>query len=209
MRARHERFLRKTLILAAKAREKGNHPFGALLVHNGKIVLEAENSVATDHDQTSHAELNLLRKACPSFDTQEMGEMTLYSSTEPCAMCAAAMFWAGIRHVVYAWPTQALAELTTGSFVVPCRDLFSHAKPAVKVEGPFLIVEARKVHLGFWKPRLQRDASRTMTARRWARYGARARESISVRKDGTRNRQMLARLRRPRFAPYGMRGRPK
>ncbi len=150
MREVHETFLRKAIALAACAREKGNHPFAALLVSNGDIVQQSENSVVTDRNPTHHAELNLVERACESLTPQELRAVTLYSSTEPCAMCAGAIYWAGIRHVVYALPAQELGRLTTGSLVVPCRDLVSRAKDPVKVEGPFLIDEARKVHSGFW-----------------------------------------------------------
>ncbi len=150
MTATHDQFLRKAVTLAAGAREKGNEPFGAVLVRSGVIVQEAENSVIVDSDPTRHAEFNLIREACRSFALHELQDMTLYSSTEPCAMCAGAIYWAGIRHVVYALSAQGLAELASGSFVVPCRTLFSYASDPVKVEGPLLIDEARAVHSGFW-----------------------------------------------------------
>ncbi len=150
MTASHEQFLRQAIALAARAREKGNEPFGAVLVRDRVVVGEAENSVVVHRDPTRHAELNLIREACRSFASHELRDMTLYSSTEPCAMCAGAIYWAGIRHVVYALPAEGLAELASDSFVVPCRALFSHAEDPVKVEGPLLIDEAREVHSGFW-----------------------------------------------------------
>ena len=75
--------------LARRARENGNHPFGALLVDaRGVVVLEAENSVLTESDCTNHAELNLVRAASRMFDQASLRDCTLYTSTEPCAMCA-------------------------------------------------------------------------------------------------------------------------
>ena len=147
----HTDFLAETLRLAESAREKGNHPFGALLSKEGKAVLTAENTVITDHDPTCHAELNLVKKACVKFTPEEIGTMTLYTSTEPCAMCSAAMVWAGIRHVVYALPAEKLGELTHASFVVPCREVLEKAKKHIEVEGPFMEKEALEVHEGFWE----------------------------------------------------------
>ena len=56
--------LRTAIEVAQKAREHGNHPFGAILVdENDRVVLEAENTVVTERDCTGHAETNLMRLA--------------------------------------------------------------------------------------------------------------------------------------------------
>ena len=81
--------LRRAIEVARQAREHGNHPFGALLVeHRGNVVLEAENTVRTDKDVTAHAETNLMRMASARFEPDFLERCTLYTSTEPCAMCA-------------------------------------------------------------------------------------------------------------------------
>ncbi len=146
----HEQFLKQAIGLAKSARDHGNHPFGALLVHNGKVILIAENLVNTSHDFTAHAELGLVREAKKKFSKEVLKESILYTSTEPCAMCAGAIVWSGINHVVYGSPTEILAELSNGSFIVPSRSLFEKAKREITCEGPFLEEEARQVHLGFW-----------------------------------------------------------
>ena len=74
----------------------GDHPFGALLVKDGEVVLTAVNTVNTDHDNTRHAELNLVSQAMRQFDADFLADCVLYTSTEPCAMCAGAIYWAGI-----------------------------------------------------------------------------------------------------------------
>lgn len=63
----HKLFLEKTFQLARLARHKGNHPFGALLVYRGQIILTAENLVTSSHDVTAHAEMMLLRAASKKF----------------------------------------------------------------------------------------------------------------------------------------------
>ena len=108
----HEVYIRRTIALAAAAREKGNHPFGALLVRNGEIVLEAENTVSTETDVTAHAELNLVRKGWAELDQDTLSECTLYTSTEPCAMCCGAIYWAGIPRVVFGCAAETLYRLT-------------------------------------------------------------------------------------------------
>lgn len=146
--------LRRTLDLARQARERGNHPFGALLADPaGTILLEAENSVVTGVDATGHAETNLVRLASAQFAPDQLAGCTLYTSTEPCPMCAGAIFWSGIGRVVYALDQGSLYALTGDSpesLKLPCRDVFARAGRPVAVHGPWLEDEARQVHLGFW-----------------------------------------------------------
>ena len=146
----HKKYIQMTLELALNARRKGNHPFGALLVHNDSILLTSENTVVTNNDVTQHAELNLVKLAYQRLTKETIKSCTLYTSTEPCAMCAGAIFWSGIRKIVYGLPAKALGEITTGSFVVESSVIFSFAKDEVQVDGPYLLEESKEVHSGFW-----------------------------------------------------------
>jgi tRNA(Arg) A34 adenosine deaminase TadA len=146
----HEPFVRQAIALAGQARDHGNHPFGALLVLDGHVVLTATNSVFTDRDPTAHAETNLVARAIRHLPPDQIGRSVLYTSCEPCAMCAGKMYWAGIRSLVYALAAEELAVLAGPDFLVPCRDLFRRAVEPVAVIGPMLVDEARAVHAGFW-----------------------------------------------------------
>jgi tRNA(Arg) A34 adenosine deaminase TadA len=146
--------LRLAITLAQRARDHGNHPFGAVLVDEaGNVLLEIENTVITDQDATAHAETNLVRKACRRFTAQQLAHCTFYSSCEPCPMCAGAIFWSGIGRVVYALSEEGLYALTGDSphkLLLSCREVLSHGARKVEVLGPALEDEARKVHEGFW-----------------------------------------------------------
>ena len=146
----HEQFTRQAIALAGQARGAGNHPFGALLVVDGEVVLTAMNSVNSDRDPTAHAETNLVAAAIQQLSPNQLGRAVLYTSCEPCAMCVGKMYWAGIRSLVYALSAEDLAVLAGPDFLVSCRDLFARATEAVTVVGPMLVDEARTVHLGFW-----------------------------------------------------------
>ena len=145
-----EGLVRQVIALAREAREAGNHPFGSLLALDGIAVLTARNTVHTDRDPTAHAETNLLAEAIRQLTPEQIARSVLYTSCEPCAMCVGKMYWAGIRTMVYALPATELASLAGGSFLVPCRDLFTRAKDRVAVIGPLLVDEARIVHEGYW-----------------------------------------------------------
>ncbi|WP_329126125.1 nucleoside deaminase [Streptomyces sp. NBC_01465] len=141
--------------LAALARKGGNHPFGALLVLDGEAVLTAGNTVVTEQDATGHAETNLVRLATRAYTREQLAGATLYTSTEPCAMCAGAVYWSGIGRVVYALGEDELLALTGASeenptMALPCREVFAAGQRAVRVSGPCLYEEAVAVHEGFW-----------------------------------------------------------
>ncbi len=149
------RLLRQAIEVARRAREHGNHPFGALLAdEQGHILLEAENTVNTEHDCTGHAELNLMRLAYRRYSFEELSRCTLYTSTEPCPMCAGSIFWGGVGRVVYALGEEGLYAMTGDSpdkLVLACRDIFARGGRPIEVLGPLLQEEARQVHIGFWE----------------------------------------------------------
>ena len=149
------RLLQITFDLARQAREKGNHPFGALLADpDGKVLLTAENTVVTDKDITGHAETNLVREAAKLYEAEFLANCTLYTSTEPCPMCSGAIFWSNIRRVVFGLNQEGLYAITGGGeneLILPCREVFAHGNKPIKVIGPLLEEEAIKVHIGFWQ----------------------------------------------------------
>lgn len=147
--------LRRAIQVSVDARAHGNHPFGAILVTGDGRVLEAENTVLTDRDVTAHAETNLVRLAWRTQDATELAASTLYTSCEPCAMCAGAMFWAGIGRMVYALSGRGLIALAASEDAsreldLPSREVFAHGVPVVAVSGPHLEDEASEPHRGFW-----------------------------------------------------------
>lgn len=150
-----EKFLTAAVELAARSRRDGNHPFGSLLVLDGTAVLEAGNTVTTGRDATGHAETNLVRLATRTYTREELAKATLYSSTEPCAMCAGAVYWSGIGRVVYALGEDELLALTGANeenptMALPCREVFAAGQRPVEVVGPCLRERAEAVHAGFW-----------------------------------------------------------
>ncbi len=146
----HEAFMGEALQLAEQAVAHGNHPFGALLVRHAQVILRAENAVITENDVTRHAELVLVSRASNTFTPEVLAQSTLYTSTEPCAMCTGAIFWAGIPRVVYACPAETLGEIAGARFIVPSRQLFARGVPVVDVIGPILQAEAVKLHRAYW-----------------------------------------------------------
>ena len=156
MKSTDLQYLQRAIQVAQNARNHGNHPFGAILVdENNQVLLEAENSVITGSDCTGHAETNLMRLASQHFPPEKLATCTLYTSTEPCAMCSGAIYWGNVGRVVYALSEVALYEIVGPSpdqLVLSSREVFAHSQRKVEVEGPALELdaEARAVHAGFW-----------------------------------------------------------
>jgi tRNA(Arg) A34 adenosine deaminase TadA len=149
-----ERWLRRAIALAHKSRESGKHPFGALVVDARGCCL-AEGLNAFDSDCTGHAEMNAVR-AAHAHDAPALKGATLYSSAEPCAMCAGAIYWSGIARVVYGMSERRLLEFTGSHPANPtlslaCREVFARGQRSVEVRGPMLEDEAAHAHEGFWR----------------------------------------------------------
>ncbi len=151
-----EHYLRLTLDIARAARAAGNHPFGAILVGpDGAVLLQAGNAHGAAGDRTAHAERVLMTEACQTYDAAFLQGCTLYSSAEPCAMCAGAAYWSGVGRVVYGLSEDDLRALIGPhpenlTMNLPCRIVLGAGQRRIAVVGPLLEAEARTVHDGFW-----------------------------------------------------------
>ena len=147
--------LEHAIRLAGTARERGDHPFGAILVTPDGAIVEGLNSVVTGDDPTGHAESNLVRAASAAQPADVIAASTLYTSTEPCAMCAGAIYWAGIPRVVYALGEDELIRIVrvhdrAPTLDLPSREVFARGGRPVDVVGPVPLPSAAEVHEDFW-----------------------------------------------------------
>jgi tRNA(Arg) A34 adenosine deaminase TadA len=148
--------LRRCLELAREARDRGDEPFGSLLVGaDGAVLAEERNAAATLQDVTAHPELMLVRWASQHLDAAQRAGATMYTSCEHCAMCAAGHHWAAIGRLVFALSgEQLIAMLPPGPPVLrlSSREVFARGSNPVVVDGPCpeLEVEARALFDGVW-----------------------------------------------------------
>jgi tRNA(Arg) A34 adenosine deaminase TadA len=149
-------FLRRSFEVARRALTHGNHPFGAILVDaHRNVLIEAENGYMPSRDGTAHAERLLATQACTTLPPEVLAKATLYSSAEPCAMCAGAIYWAGIGRVVYGLGEHRLRAITgdhpdNPTLDLPCREVFRSGQRSTDVVGPMLEDEAEALHAGVW-----------------------------------------------------------
>ncbi len=117
------RWLRASFDCARRAADAGDQPYGALLVDEaGNVLLKGIHTAITTGDCTGHAEINLVREASQRFSFDMLSRCTLYASTEPCVMCAGAIYWSRVGRVVYALSSATLHASS---------DLVGEAPPAV------------------------------------------------------------------------------
>jgi len=148
------RHLRRANAVAQRALTMGRHPFGAVLVGpDHETVLGEQGNI----DSVNHAEATLARTAASNHPADVLWHSTLYTTFEPCAMCAGTIYWAHIGRVVYGASEEALLALTGNhaenpTLALPCREVFARGQKAVHVIGPFaeLETELTEPHHGFW-----------------------------------------------------------
>ena len=150
-------WLERTIELADEAVAEGNHPFGSVLVDaDGTLLMEGKNEHLIDKGP-GHAETNLARRAAREFPIEQLRGATLYTSVEPCCMCAGTIYWAEIGAVVFGMTEARLGELTGDDPANPtqdldCRTVFAAGRNPTEVRGPYGELEERIVaqHLAFW-----------------------------------------------------------
>ena len=151
------RHLRRSNEVARRAVGLGHHPFGATLVGpDHETVLMEQCNI----DTVNHAESTLARAAATNFTPEFLWGCTLYTSVEPCCMCAGTVYWANIGRVVYGM-SEAQLLLETGNHAenptmsVPARHVFDHCQKPVDLIGPVADVAPEVIALqrAFWQAR--------------------------------------------------------
>lgn len=96
------KFLRMAIEIAASGISSGGGPFGAVVSKEGRIIAGSNNKVVLNTDPTAHAEILAIREAARLMGSHDLEGCVLYASCEPCPMCLGAIYWSGIKRVVYA-----------------------------------------------------------------------------------------------------------
>src|SRR6202167_4000727 len=152
--------LRRTFGVARRSRDAGDHPFASILAGpDGAVLREQANGYRTEgRDRTAHSERLLSSWAARTHDSSFLSRCTLYTSAEPCAMCAGAIYWAGIGRVVYGQSEKSLKAQTGAhegnpTLDLPCAVVFAAGQRPTEVVGPLLEDEAAQLQADFWKTR--------------------------------------------------------
>jgi guanine deaminase len=106
------RYMREAIKLSQSGVESGKGgPFGAVVVHDGKIIGKGSNEVTSSNDPTAHAEVVAIRNACKELGTYQLTDCHIYTSCEPCPMCLGAIYWARPSKVFYACTKEDASQI--------------------------------------------------------------------------------------------------
>ncbi|ADD07193.1 deaminase domain protein (plasmid) [Natrialba magadii ATCC 43099] len=142
----HEEHMHRAFDLAREAVARGDRPFGSVLVRDNTVVDSASNRVVTEDDIRRHPELHLAYRAVRGFDPAGRAELVMYTSTEPCPMCAGGLVSAGLDRIVYSVGGDEIGEFTGDSPAVRAATIL---KGVTDVVGPVLNEDGRHLHETF------------------------------------------------------------
>jgi tRNA(Arg) A34 adenosine deaminase TadA len=152
-----ENFLRDAIALAEQSVAESARPFGAVVVDgDGKVVARAKAVAPVDpRDWTAHSEMQALRAASAALSWEDLAKATIYASSEPCPMCAAAVYWCNIRRLIYSVSEPAMRALRApferaAGLTMRCEEIFARSDRQIEVIGPILEDEGLAAHRRFW-----------------------------------------------------------
>jgi tRNA(Arg) A34 adenosine deaminase TadA len=145
--ADQEQFIERACELAKEAAEKGDGPYGSLLVVDGEIIMEERNREQTDNDIAQHPELTLARRAHSELEPDVRAKAVMYTSTEPCPMCSTGMVYAGLDAVVYSTSGKRASEMRGVEIEgIPSSEVFDRYDADIDVIGPVLPERGDEIH---------------------------------------------------------------
>jgi tRNA(adenine34) deaminase len=143
------RWMQEALAAALEAEARGEVPVGAVLVVREQIIARAGNRTRTDCDPTAHAEIVALRAAARQLGNYRLTDATVYSTIEPCAMCAGALIQARVRRLVYGARDER-AGAVESQFRICETGFLNHQ---IAVTKGVLEAECRGIMQGFFRAR--------------------------------------------------------
>lgn len=132
----HERWMDLAIEQARAGIAAGQSPFGAVVVRGEEVVAAGHNEVWRRTDPTAHAEVVAIGRAGPRLGTIDLAGCTLYTTCEPCPMCASAIHWARLDAVVWGATIEDAAAAGFNELHVPAREVYRQGGSRVRiVEG--------------------------------------------------------------------------
>jgi tRNA(adenine34) deaminase len=144
----HKTLMRQALELAAVADSEGDMGVGALIVRDGEIVGRGRNRIRTKRDPLAHAETDAIADACRALATDTLKDCTLYTTMEPCPMCAGALLNAKVGHWVLGGRFKSVGRTDMGRYSVEAFSTFMDAN--IKVTSGILQTECERVRSRFF-----------------------------------------------------------
>lgn len=119
--------------LALEEAKKGDAPYGAVIVKDNKVVAAAYNTVSRDNDPSAHAEINVIRSLTAKLKNPSLKGYTIYTTGEPCPMCATACVWAGLSEIVYGASIDDLISVNQSQIHISCEEVIGKSFRQMKL----------------------------------------------------------------------------
>ncbi|MBG1270241.1 nucleoside deaminase [Nostoc sp. WHI] len=127
--------------LALAEAKKGDAPYGAVIVKDNEVVAVAHNTVRRDNDPSAHAEINVIRSLTAKLKSYSLEGYSIYTTSEPCPMCATACVWTGISEIIYGTSIQDLISLNQSQINISCEQVIAKSFRKIKVTKDLLKIE--------------------------------------------------------------------
>ncbi|MBD2516789.1 nucleoside deaminase [Nostoc sp. FACHB-973] len=119
--------------LALAEAKKGDAPYGAVIVKDNEVVAVAHNTVKTDNDPSAHAEINVIRRLTAKLKNPSLEGYSIYTTGEPCPMCASACVWSGLSEIVYGASIEDLISVNQSQINISCEQVIAQSLIKIKV----------------------------------------------------------------------------
>lgn len=124
--------------LAIEEAKKGDAPYGAVIVKDDQVVAVAHNTVGRDSDPSAHAEINVIRRLTTQIKNFSLEGYSIYTTGEPCPMCAAACVWTGIAEIIYGASIEDLILANQSQIQISCEEVIAKSSKNIQVTGGVL-----------------------------------------------------------------------
>jgi len=111
--------------LALAEAKQGDSPYGAVIVKDNVVVAQAHNTVRRDSDPSAHAEINVIRSLTNKIKSPSLAGYSIYTTGEPCPMCATACVWTGVAEIIYGASIQDLIAINQSQIDISCEEIIA------------------------------------------------------------------------------------
>ncbi len=133
------------MMLALEEAKKGDSPYGAVIVKDNEVVAKGHNTVKRDSDPSAHAEINVIRSLTAKIRNHSLEGYTIYTTGEPCPMCATACVWTGMYEIVYGASIQDLIAVNQSQINISCEEVIAKGFRNIKVTKGLLREECLRL----------------------------------------------------------------
>ena len=153
VRESHQFYMEAALAEAQRGVESGEPPFGCVLVNEGgEVIFREHDRIKELNDMSAHAETLIVRRACKTFDRNELLDLTLYTTVEPCAMCFTTAWLNNIEGIVYGATMGEIGQITAGKqreILITAEEINARSGAEIKLVGGILRESCQQMFLEY------------------------------------------------------------